>query len=44
MDATYMTSQADHYYLNVAGTVDHVTLTMWDDAIRDVKAMDIYAT
>jgi hypothetical protein len=51
MDATTMTSQAEHYYLDVACTIDHVTLTMWEGEIRnaeamrltDVKAMDIYA-
>lgn len=46
-----MMSRADCYYLDIAGTIDCLTLTMWEDAIldaesrrlTDVNVMTIYA-
>ena len=51
IDATIMVGQADGYYLEITHTVNHATLTMWEDEVKeaermrqtDVKVMDVYA-
>ena len=51
MDATVMSSQTDLYYLDITRTVDHLTLKVWEDEVKDaesrrgndIKVMDVYA-
>jgi hypothetical protein len=50
MDATAMCSNTDLYYLEITCTVEHSTLTVWEDEVKaaelrclsDLKVMIIY--